>query len=54
MPAKAMAMTVIDLLWDGAAEARAVKAASAPKFTRESYLRFWDQVAAGTPQDIRF
>ena len=54
MPAKAMAMTVIDLLWDGAAQARAIQDAAAPKFTRESYLQFWDSVCAGTAQPDSF
>ena len=54
MPAKAMAMTVIDLLWDGAAQARAIRDAAAPKFTRESYLQFWDSVCAGTAQPDSF
>ena len=48
MPARAMAMTVIDLLWDGAAEARRIKESYTPKFTRDSYLNFWDQFTAGT------
>ena len=54
MPAKAMAMTVIDLLWDGAAQARAIRDAASPKFTRESYLQFWDNVCAGTAQPDSF
>jgi amidohydrolase len=37
-PAKFMAMTVIDLLYDGAREARRVKAEAGPKLTREEYL----------------
>lgn len=48
MPARAMAMTVIDLLWDGAAEAQRIKESYTPKFTRDSYLNFWDQFTAGT------
>lgn len=54
IPAKAMAMTVIDLLWDGAAQARAIRDAAVPKFTRESYLQFWDSVCAGTAQPDSF
>lgn len=38
--AKGMAMTVIDLLADGAAEARAVKEAFVPRFTKDAYLEF--------------
>lgn len=41
MPAKAMAMTVVDLLWDGAAQAKAIRAAYSPSFTRNSYTQFW-------------
>lgn len=37
-PAKAMAMTVVDLLWDGAREARRVRAEAGRKLTREEYL----------------
>lgn len=41
MPARVMALTVVDLLWDGAKEARAIKAAYTPKFDREGYVQFW-------------
>jgi metal-dependent amidase/aminoacylase/carboxypeptidase family protein len=37
-PAKSMAMTVVDLLCDGAGEARRVIAEGAPKLTRDQYL----------------
>jgi hypothetical protein len=37
-PAKAMAMTVVDLLHDGAREARRIKAEAGPKLSREEYL----------------
>lgn len=47
MPAKAMAMTVIDLLWDHAAKAKTIKAEFHPKFTRDSYLEFWQQFSEG-------
>jgi amidohydrolase len=39
-PAKAMAMTVIDLLVDGAAGARRVMSDFRPRFTRQHYLEF--------------
>jgi metal-dependent amidase/aminoacylase/carboxypeptidase family protein len=39
-PAKAMAMTVVDLLADDAAEARRVLAAAHPPMTRAGYLAF--------------
>ena len=54
MPAKAMACTVIDLLWDGAARAREVLADARPKFTRESYLQFWDSFCSGTADKNSF
>jgi len=54
MPAKAMAMTVIDLLWDGAAQAKRIKAGYTPKFSRESYLQFWDRFSAGTAERDSF
>lgn len=38
--AKAMAMTVVDLLWDGATEARRVLAESNPPMTKQQYLDF--------------
>lgn len=42
IPAKAMALTVIDLLFDGAKIAKEIKSAFEPSFTKESYLKFWD------------
>ncbi len=47
MPAKAMAMTVIDLLWDHAARARDLKNAFTPKLTKQAYLELWSQFQAG-------
>jgi amidohydrolase len=41
IPAKAMAMTTIDLLWNGAAQALKIKEGYVPKFNKESYLTFW-------------
>ena len=40
LPAKIMAMTVIDLLSDGAKKARDIKAGFVPKMTKEEYLAF--------------
>lgn len=54
MPAKAMAMTVIDLLWDDAATAKRIKAEHTPKFTRETYLRFWEQFSTGNVEQRSF
>ncbi len=39
-PAKIMAMSVIDLLYDGARKAREVKSAYKPAMSRSAYLRF--------------
>ena len=39
-PAKIMAMTVIDLLYDGASEAKRIKANFVPKLTKEEYFNF--------------
>lgn len=41
MPAKAMALTVVDLLWDGAVAAKQVRSAYTPAFTRKTYTDFW-------------
>src|SRR5258705_11850262 len=40
MPARAMAAMAIDLLWEGAAEAREVIANARPGMTRKSYVEF--------------
>jgi amidohydrolase len=45
-PAKSMAMTVIDLLHDGAREARRVKAEAGRKLTRDEYLALVRQFAS--------
>ena len=47
MPAKAMALTAIDLLYGNAEAAKKVKAEFKPRFTKESYLKFWDAFRAG-------
>jgi amidohydrolase len=44
-PAKMLAATAIDLLWDGAAAARAVVAEARPPMTRSSYLDFQRKLA---------
>lgn len=44
IPAKVMAMTTIDLLFDGAKLGRKVKESFTPKFTKESYISFWDKL----------
>jgi len=47
MPAKAMAMTIIDLFWDDAAEAKAIVAAHQPVYTKETYLAMWESLFQG-------
>ena len=42
--AKAIAMTVIDLLWDSAAPAKEVVAAYKPQYTKETYLKMWEDL----------
>lgn len=46
-PAKAMAMTVIDLLYDGAGLGREIKSGFVPTYTKESYLKMWDELLQG-------
>ncbi|MGI6358740.1 MAG: M20/M25/M40 family metallo-hydrolase [Bacillota bacterium] len=41
VPAKAMAMTVIDLLADGAEEAKSIRRDDPPLLTKEEYLKQW-------------
>lgn len=44
IPAKAMAMTVIDLLYDGAALGLQIKEEFEPSMTKESYLAMWESL----------
>ena len=44
-PAKAMALTVVDLLFDGGKEAQALCSAFKPAYTKESYVRFLNAIA---------
>ncbi|HSL94041.1 MAG TPA: amidohydrolase [Bacillota bacterium] len=46
VPAKAMAMTVIDLLYGDAAEAQEIIANYPPAMTKEEYLRKWEELCA--------
>ena len=45
-PARALAMTVIDLLADGATQAQRVLADFKPRFTKDEYLQFVNALAA--------
>ncbi|HSR11164.1 MAG TPA: amidohydrolase, partial [Thermodesulfobacteriota bacterium] len=42
--AKGLAMTAVDLLWDGAREGLAVKAGYKPRYNKEQYLTLWDDL----------
>lgn len=42
--AKSMAMTVIDLLYDGARAALEIKQNFTPLYTKESYLKMWEEL----------
>lgn len=44
IPAKALAASIIDLLWDGAALARRIKAEFPPALTKEEYLALWPKL----------
>ncbi len=44
VPAKAMAMTAIDLLYDGAAVGLKIKNEFEPLYTKETYLKMWEDV----------
>lgn len=54
LPAKAMAMTVIDLLWNDAEEAKRIKATTTPKMSKESYLDFWNRFCEGNVDKSEF
>lgn len=43
VPAKAMAMTAIDLLVNGAAEGLRIKREFKPLYTKETYLKMWEE-----------
>lgn len=44
IPAELMAMTVIDLLWDDAANARRVVKAFKPEVKQRKYVRYWERL----------
>lgn len=46
-PAQAIAMTVVDLLFDGAQNALAIKDSFKASLDRESYLKMWDNFMSG-------
>ncbi len=47
IPAKAMACTVIDLLWDGGQRAEAIVEEYEPVYDRDAYLNMWREVIEG-------
>ena len=48
LPAKAMAMTVVDLLYDGAAKAKKIIDNFKPLMTKKQYLDFMESVSKTT------
>ncbi|MGE5654811.1 MAG: amidohydrolase [Bacillota bacterium] len=44
---KALAMTVVDLLWDGGKLAKEIKADFVPKYTKDTYLAMWRELTEG-------
>jgi amidohydrolase len=42
--AKGLAMTTIDLLWDGAQEGLSIKENYRARYTKEEYLKLWDRL----------
>ncbi len=44
--AKGLAMTVVDLLWDGAREGLKIKSGFQPKYTKEKYLQLWQDLCS--------
>ena len=44
IPAELMAMTVIDLLWDDAANARRIIKTFKPEVERKEYVRYWERL----------
>lgn len=44
IPAELMAMTVIDLLWDGASDARRIIRKFKPEVKRKGYVRHWEKL----------
>ncbi len=47
MPARVMALTAVDLLWDHAAEAKRIKESFKPRFTKDEYVKFWRDFREG-------
>ena len=44
VPAKVMAMTAVDLLWDGAAAAKEIMKDFKPVMSKEEYFKMWEQL----------
>jgi amidohydrolase len=44
VPAKALALSAVDLLYDGAGEALRIKSEFKPRFTKETYLKMWQDL----------
>lgn len=52
IPAKCMALTVIDLLYDGAQQANSILKSFSPKLTQDSYITLMDSIAKTTKIDF--
>jgi metal-dependent amidase/aminoacylase/carboxypeptidase family protein len=48
LPAKLMALTVVDLLWDNAEKAKSIIGSFKPVFTKEEYFANWNEVLASS------
>lgn len=48
LPAKLMALTVVDLLWDNAETAKGILGSFSPAFTKDGYFANWNEVLASS------
>lgn len=48
LPAKLMAMTVVDVLWDDASLARKIKSEFKPPMTKDEYFAMWEKALEGS------
>ncbi|MFO7942575.1 MAG: amidohydrolase [Bacillota bacterium] len=51
VPAKAMAMTIIDLLWDDGAKAKDIVEQFEPVYSKETYLDMWREVVESSTEE---
>ena len=48
IPAKILAMTAVDLLWDDASLGRSIKSTFTPAYTKDEYLAMWRRFSEGS------